>query len=141
MNSKLLEDFCHLYQSLNKDNLGRLKEVYSNDVVFIDPIHQINGIDALTVYFKNLYQNMDYCNFHIKHVIEQQDKACIVWHMEYSHRKIKNGKAISVEGCSHLQFADKINSHRDYLDLGQMIYEQLPLIGPVIKSIKKRAGQ
>ena len=58
MNSKLLDDFCTLYQSLNKDNLDRLKEVYSDKVLFIDPIHQVNGIEALTLYFENLYQNL-----------------------------------------------------------------------------------
>lgn len=141
MNSKLLDDFCTLYQSLNKDNLDRLKEVYSDKVLFIDPIHQVNGIEALTLYFENLYQNLDFCTFNIKHIIQQQGHACIVWQMQYAHPKIKSGKTISVDGCSHLQFSKKIEVHRDYLDLGQMLYEQLPLIGPVIKSIKKRAGQ
>lgn len=141
MTNPLIENFCTLYQSLNKDNLVRLKEVYSDDVLFIDPMHQVNGIESLTAYFANLYENMEYCHFYINHVIEQEDHACIIWRMEYAHQKIKNGQRISVDGTSHLQFSEKINSHRDYLDLGQMLYEQLPLIGSVIKKIKKRACQ
>lgn len=137
----LIDNFCTLYQSLNKDNLGRLTEVYSDEVVFIDPMHQVNGIDSLSKYFANLYENMDHCHFHINHVIEQEGQACIVWRMEYSHQKIKNGERISVDGASHLQFSEKIDIHRDYLDLGQMLYEQLPLLGSVIKKIKKRACQ
>lgn len=141
MNNTLLDDFCGLYQNLNKDNLIRLKEVYSDDVLFTDPIHEVKGIDALTVYFENLYKNMEYCHFQINHVIQQQGEACLIWRMEYSHQKIKNGKKITVDGCSHLTYSNKIDKHRDYLDLGQMLYEQLPLVGPVIKSIKKRAGK
>jgi len=37
---------------------------------------------------------------------------------------------------SHLKFADgKVISHRDYFDLGEMLYEHIPLLGGVIKSI------
>lgn len=141
MNNLLLDNFCTLYQNLNKDNLIRLKEVYSDDIQFIDPIHEVNGIDALINYFENLYQNMEQCQFQIKQVIEQQGEACLVWSMHYSHKKIKNGQKICVDGCSHISFSNKIDRHRDYLDLGQMLYEQLPLLGPVIKTIKKRASQ
>ncbi|PKF63859.1 transcriptional regulator [Psychromonas sp. psych-6C06] len=140
MKNTLLNDFCQLYQSLNKDNLERLKEVYSDSVVFIDPIHQVNGLDALTTYFANLYENMDYCHFHINRVIEQPGEASIIWRMEYAHHKIKKGQRIVVDGSSHLQFSEKIDCHRDYLDLGQMLYEHLPMIGPVIKAVKKRAS-
>jgi len=141
MNSTLLDNFCNLYQHLNKDNLAQLKEVYSDDVVFIDPIHEVKGLIALTAYFENLYENMEQCDFHIQHIIEQDAQACIVWQMIYSHKKINKGQPVSVNGCSHLQFSNKIDNHRDYLDLGEMLYEHLPLIGPVISTIKKRAGK
>lgn len=141
MNSQLIKDFSNLYQNLNKDNLSRLREVYSDNIVFTDPIQQVNGIDALCDYFEHLYQNMAHCNFHINQIIEQDGEACVIWRMEYAHKKINNGQSISVDGTSYLKFSEKIDSHRDYLDLGQMLYENLPLIGPVIKIIKKRASQ
>lgn len=141
MKSLLLEKFCSIYQDLNKDNLLQLKEVYDQNVVFIDALHEVNGVDALIGYFEHLYQNMDYCHFHIKQIIEQKGQACIVWEMQYAHHKIKKGQRIVVDGVSHLQFSEKIDRHRDYLDLGQMLYEHLPLIGPIIKTIKRRASQ
>lgn len=141
MKSSLLEKFCSIYQNLNKNNLTELKEIYSEKVTFVDPMHEVNGIQALIGYFEHLYQNLDYCHFHIHQLIEQEGQACIVWKMEYAHPKINKGQPIVVDGASHLQFSDKIDSHRDYLDLGQMLYEHLPLIGPVIKTIKKRASQ
>ena len=141
MKTPLLENFCSIYPKLNKNNLALLKEIYSDNVVFTDPMHEVQGIDALSAYFEHLYQNMDHCHFHILQVIAQEGQACIVWRMEYAHQKIKKGQTIVVDGTSHLQFSEKIDSHRDYLDLGQMLYEHLPLIGAVIKTIKKRASQ
>ena len=36
--------------------------------------------------------------------------------------------------------AGKVCQHRDYFDLGAMLYEQLPLLGPVVRTIKMRLG-
>lgn len=141
MTSTLITDFCKIYQDLNKDNLALLGEVYSNDIEFTDPIHRIQGLDALNAYFANLYENMAQCTFKIEHIVEQSGQACITWQMVYRHHKINKGAPVSVNGCSHLQFSDKIDMHRDYLDLGEMLYEQLPVLGSVIKKIKQRAGQ
>jgi hypothetical protein len=30
--------------------------------------------------------------------------------------------------------------HRDYFDLGAMLYEQLPLLGAVVRTLKGRLG-
>jgi hypothetical protein len=138
MSYPLLENFCKLYQSLDRNNLHQLKDVYSQKVEFVDAVNKIQGIDALTGYFEHLYQNMKYCRFIIENIIEQDGQACIVWHMEYAHNKINAGNMVTVQGSSFLKFSDKIDFHRDYVDMGQMLYEHLPVVGMVIRGIKKR---
>jgi len=138
MSSQLLVDFCRIYQNLNHQNLHQLKDVYSDDIEFIDAVESMQGIEELTRYFQHLYQNMKYCHFHIEHLIEQKNQASIVWKMEYAHHKINGGKKVIVEGSSFLKFSEKIDYHRDFVDMGQMLYEQLPLVGPVIKTIKRK---
>ncbi|MEH6452013.1 MAG: nuclear transport factor 2 family protein [Psychromonas sp.] len=139
MNKQLIDEFCQLYQSLGKDNLDLLAQVYRQDIAFIDPIHQINGLDALTTYFNHLYQNMISCQFNIEYVIVDDKQASIIWTMHYQHSKINAGKSISVNGSSFLKYDEKIYYHRDYFDVGQMLYEQLPLLSSVITMVKKRA--
>ncbi|WP_435237728.1 nuclear transport factor 2 family protein [Psychromonas sp. PT13] len=138
MNSPVLTNFCRVYQSLSVDNLNQLHEVYSKDVEFVDAVDAIHGIDAVTEYFGHLYQNMKYCHFLIDNIVEQEGRACLTWRMEYAHHKINSGKKIIVEGSSFLKFTDKIDYHRDYVDMGQMLYEHLPVIGRVIKGIKNK---
>jgi len=138
MNSPVLTNFCRVYQSLSVGNLNQLYDVYSKDVEFVDAVDAIYGIDAVTEYFSHLYQNMKYCHFIIDNIIEQEGQACLTWRMEYAHSKINSGKKIIVEGSSFLKFSDKIDYHRDYVDMGQMLYEHLPVIGRVIKGIKNR---
>jgi hypothetical protein len=61
--------------------------------------------------------------------------------MTYSHPKLNKGQQIQVDGMSQLKFDDKIYAHRDYFDLGQMLYEQVPFLGGLIGLLKKRAAK
>ena len=141
MSAAIIDRFCEVYQSLDKDNLNELTSIYSKDVIFVDAVQKVQGLDELQSYFSNLYQNTSFCRFHIEQVIVEQEQASIIWTMTFAHKKLKSGESITVNGCSHLKFDERIYYHRDYLDMGQMIYEHLPLFGRGIKFIKQRVSQ
>ena len=69
--------------------------------------------------------------------------AYVQWRMVMRHPRLRKGSPVTVEGLSRLEFdaEEKVKLHRDYFDLGEMLYENLPLIGMVVTSIKKRLGQ
>ncbi|WP_299568183.1 nuclear transport factor 2 family protein [uncultured Shewanella sp.] len=159
---QIIDDFISMYQRLNKDTLHLLSQVYSNNIVFQDPLHKVEGLANLTNYFANLYENVDSISFDIQQVnvsqslpqsqsqlqaksqsqleAEQKSQASIFWKMTYSHSKLNSGCDIHVEGMSHLIFNDKITSHRDYFDLGQMLYEPFPILGKLIQMVKSKAS-
>ena len=134
MASEVIDKFCRLYESLDKHNLDQLGLVYSDDINFVDALHNLHGLDQLNDYYANLL----YCRFSIEQVIEDQGQASVIWTMEYAHPKINKANAIVVNGCSYLKYDEKIYYHRDFLDMGQMLYEHLPLLGAVIRTVKKR---
>lgn len=138
---QLVEQFIEIYQKLNKDNLSLLGRVYADEICFIDPLHKIEGLTALTRYFAGLYQNVQQIHFEIKEVLKSDDHAAIFWQMHYSHPKLNKGQLIAVEGMSQLKFNQKIIYHRDYFDLGQMLYEHLPCMGSVVRLLKQRAAK
>ena len=137
-----LNNFVNVYQTLSTDNLDLLSKIYHRDVIFIDPIHELKGFDNLFEYFQNLYQNLSTCDFVITNIIAEKDQAAIYWTMSYQHPKLNKGKLITVIGHSHIKgYEDKVIYHRDYLDLGVMLYEQLPVLGKLIKLIKQKAAK
>lgn len=141
MSEKTLNAFTALYQVLRKENLPRLGEVYHSEAVFEDPLHRVEGLEALTRYFSHLYENLNHCHFEIEqsHLLEQ--RGFLYWKMRLSHKKLNSGKDITVSGHSVLTFKEeKVIHHRDYFDVGEMLYEQLPVIGRVIKMIKVKAS-
>lgn len=137
----LVDNFIELYQALNKNNLHLLGQVYGDDIIFTDPMHQISGLESLTQYFAKLYENVQHIQFEIKEVQQSDSQASLFWQMQYRHPKLNKGQLISVDGMSQLKFNDKIYFHRDYFDLGQMLYEQVPFIGGFIRLLKMRAAK
>jgi hypothetical protein len=136
-----LSNFVKIYQTLSTDNLELLATIYHREVTFIDPIHELKGFDNLFQYFQDLYENLVSCDFVISNVIAQEDQAAIYWTMSYQHPKLNKGNVINVTGSSYIKgYEDKVIYHRDYLDLGSMLYEQLPVLGKLIKLIKNKAA-
>jgi hypothetical protein len=136
-----LSNFVSIYSRLDTQNLYLLKDIYHKEVTFIDPIHEIQGFEALSYYFTNLYQNLTACDFDIYNIIWQDHQATIYWQMSYQHAKLNGGEVVHVSGSSHIRGQDnKVIYHRDYLDLGAMLYEHIPLLGRLCKLVKKRAA-
>ncbi len=60
--------------------------------------------------------------------------------MTYQHPQLNKAQPIKVAGSSQLQGTkDKVIFQRDYVDLGAMLYEHIPMVGNVIQYIKKKA--
>ena len=141
ISSFIISNFIDTYQKLDKDNLHLLTDIYDPSIKFQDPLHQISGLDSLHHYFEKLYANVIHCHFDIHDSFCQDQQAAIYWTMHLQHPKLKSGRLILVDGHSHLTFDEqKITHHRDYFDIGSMLYEQLPVIGAGIKYIKQRAS-
>ncbi|AWB65407.1 transcriptional regulator [Saccharobesus litoralis] len=139
-----LTQFIECYEALGVEDFSSLTQVYHANVHFQDPIHQINGINDLTQYFQQLYTQVTACQFKVIEVLESKNnqQAAIYWQMTYQHKQLNAHKPITVEGHSLLKTEnDKVIYHRDYLDVGAMLYEHIPLLGSLVKTIKKRASR
>ncbi|MCZ4336632.1 nuclear transport factor 2 family protein [Shewanella colwelliana] len=136
-----LQNFISVYSELGTENLSSLEHIYHPKVEFLDPIHRVEGFEHLLAYFRQLYTQVSSCDFKIEEVIVADSQAAIYWTMTYRHKQLNGGEAITVEGHSRLKARDnKVIYHRDYIDIGAMLYEHIPLIGGVIKMIKRRAA-
>jgi ketosteroid isomerase-like protein len=142
MEGAALEKFLNTYNTLNANNLQLLADIYAEDIRFIDPAHEIRTLARLTVYFANLYSNISSIQFQFNHHLRVAEEGYVQWQMAFCHPRLKGGKDIVVDGASYLRFNDtgKVFYHRDYFDLGAMLYEQLPLLGRIIIAVKSRLG-
>ncbi|MBD9414310.1 nuclear transport factor 2 family protein [Pseudomonas sp. PDM16] len=135
-----LHDFARRFAELNAGNLHqRLGELYGEDVHFHDPLHEIHGLSALRDYYAELYANVRELSFDFHgHDRVGDHEGYLRWTMHYRHPRLRGGALLSLEGCSHLRWRDRVEYHRDYFDAGALLYEHLPLLGGAIRWLKGR---
>ncbi len=153
MSQPLLQQVMSLYQRFDHSLLASLEHIYHPDVVFQDPLHRVMGLEQLRRYFRQMVDGLDECRFDFNEVIEQPlesdyqgameisgqaYQAVLFWNMHYQHRKLNNGCPLTLTGNSHFRFQERVLYHRDYFDVGAMLYEHLPLLGFAIGKVKKR---
>lgn len=138
-----LAQFLDHYQQLDRRNLHLLDAMYSPDVRFIDPAHQLEGLVALHHYFESLYDNVEAVHFRYQSAEVVGNKAWVQWTLALCHPRLNGGHRFEFDGVSQLLFDKdgKVSLHRDYFDLGAMLYERLPLLGPLVRWVKGRLAQ
>ncbi|HRC43713.1 MAG TPA: nuclear transport factor 2 family protein [Nitrospira sp.] len=134
----VVERFTQTYGQLSARSLGLLSDLYSDDIEFQDPFHRIAGLPALRQYLAALYAHVESCSFKFEEGVTQGNESVLMWSMFLKHPRLNGGAVVTVPGSTHIRFRDKVSYHRDYFDAGAMLYEQLPLIGRVIRIIKRR---
>ncbi len=136
-----LDAFKHYYKAFDRQLFDGLDQVYSENVIFSDPVHQIHGLNALKQYFKEMCGNLTDCRFEFIDEIVNENSACFKWKMHYRHPSIKRNAPLTLTGMSLLKFSDKIEYHEDFYDMGAMLYEYIPVLGTAVKAIKSRLAK
>ncbi|MFA5679246.1 MAG: nuclear transport factor 2 family protein [Pseudomonas sp.] len=137
--SDFLHRFARDFTALNADNLELLSGLYSPDVNFRDPFHEISGLASLQRYFSELYANTSDIGFTFYGYDQLREGAGYLrWTLHYRHPRLADGRPIRVEGCSYLEWHERVYLHQDYFDAGALLYEQLPVMGRVIGWLKRR---
>jgi limonene-1,2-epoxide hydrolase len=136
MQKEIIQTFTDYYTDLDMFDRQALAELYSDDIEFSDPIHSLNGLDALHQYFKGMANNVECCTFNFHRQIIKDNQAYLEWDMKLTMKGSTN--VIEVPGVTYVEYGEKIHLHRDYFDAGKMFYENVPILEKIIKYIKRR---
>ncbi len=134
-----LQAFLDYFNQLSNQNLATTQTIYHPQVLFIDPVHQIEGRDTLICYLEHGYQRLNYAKFTAEQGVVHADTGFLSWQMCLSHPAIAQGKVITVNGCSALRWQDDlVIYHRDYYDLTEMVYQHIPVLSWLTGKVKQK---
>lgn len=139
-----VQDFFHRLNAKNVDRL--VDEFYSTEKFeFTDPVVHLHSREEMKKYYQHQYDEVKSIRFDFHEVVKEGSVTTASWTMFLSHPKIKGGKEISVEGVSLFKYDSsserKVMYHRDYFDMGEFVYENIPVMGSLIRFIKKKMGE
>jgi steroid delta-isomerase len=126
------------FEHLQPEDVACMAEIYTEQAFFKDPFNELRGLPAIQRVFAHMFHTLDEPRFVIIDVIAQDQQCFLSWDFLFRMRGSAGERRI--HGSSHLRFAadGRVDYHRDYWDAAEQFYEQLPLLGSVLRAIKRR---
>ncbi len=130
-----------LFETLAEADIDRLGEHYSADAYFKDPFNEVRGVPAIQGVFRHMFVALRDPRFVVRDVVANDQQCFITWDFLFHFRRFDPALQ-TVRGCSHLRFDSKrrVCFHRDYWDAAEELYEKLPLVGGLMRWLKRRAN-
>ena len=124
------------FSRLSPESLTDIGRVYAANARFSDPFQRIEGRDAIARLYTRMFEKLQDPRFTMIETVCEGNRAFVTWDFSFS----LFGRARLIHGGSLLQLdeAGLIAEHRDYWDAAGGVYETLPLLGTLLRWLKRR---
>lgn len=128
------------FETLTPEAVDRLGEFYAPDARFKDPFNDVVGVAAIRAIFAAMYRRVERPRFVITRTLSEGDEAFFAWEFHFCFRG-ESARERTIRGATHIQLtADgRVALHRDYWDAAEELYEKLPVLGSLMRWLKRRA--
>ena len=135
-----LESLIRFFESITPESVSRFPEFYAENAWFKDPFNEVHGVGAIQRIFSHMFGQVDEPRFVVSEQVAYANGAVLVWTFHYRSRGASKGEEQVIRGVSHLKFDPdgKVIFHRDYWDAAEELYMKLPLLGALMRFLRKR---
>jgi limonene-1,2-epoxide hydrolase len=133
--------FTHAFEDLTAPDLEqRLIALYADELFFNDTIHTFHRREDLLAYLVKTGAALKHSHIEIEQVISDGADVFVRWTMDFQTRAAGRDIHSTSIGMTHLRFNTQGQAvlHQDFWDSGHALYAHLPVIGPAIRSARKR---
>ena len=129
------------FETLTEANLARLPALYTPDAFFKDPFNEVRGTAAIEGIFRHMFTALDAPRFVVRDIVVDGDQCFLTWDFLFRMKRFARDEQC-IRGGSHLRLAadGRIAMHRDYWDAAEELYEKLPVVGALMRWLKRRAN-
>lgn len=141
-NSSAVARVVEFFEGLTPETVVDLRTIYSTNARFKDPFNDVTGLDPIERIFQHMFVALEKPRFVVTERVLQGSQCFLTWEFRFKFRRFDTDSEQVILGASHLVFDDTglVCLHRDYWDAAEELYEKLPLVGGLMRWLKKRAN-
>jgi steroid Delta-isomerase len=130
------------FEALSPQSLANISTLYTPDARFKDPFNAVQGVPAIRGIFEHMFHTLHQPRFVVTQQIVDGAQVFLVWEFHFRFKRFDTETEQLIRGGSHLVLAPdgRISDHRDYWDAAEELYEKLPLVGGLMRWLKRRAN-
>lgn len=138
ISQEAVADYITFFEGLTREDLGRFDTVFAADARFSDPFNDARGVAAVRRVFEKMFDDVDHHSFKVLDHAVTGNRAYLNWEF----RIVPKGKSAEwrIDGMSTIDFREdgKVTAHIDHYDAASQIYEKIPLLGALMKALRRR---
>lgn len=136
------EQIARQFETLTPQSLPQLGALYTEGARFKDPFNEVFGTAAITHIFAHMFESLHEPRFVVTQRIVDGAQLFLVWEMHFRFKRFDTVSPQVIRGGSHLTLTPdgRISDHRDYWDAAEELYEKLPMVGGLMRWLKRRAN-
>ena len=133
---------ARFFETLSPESVNDVVCFYAADARFKDPFNEVQDRSEIQRIFRHMYVALENPRFIVTGRIVQGAQCFLTWEFRFGFRRFKQGQAQCILGGSHLMLNDEghITLHRDYWDAAEELYEKLPVVGSMMRWLKRRSN-
>ena len=131
-----------LYEQLAPAHLSTLESYYAAHAYFKDPFNEVRGVPAIAQIFAHMFATLDQPRFVVSQHLVQGESAFLAWQFHFRMRRWRPQVEQCIHGATLLRFdpEGRVIEHRDYWDAAQELYEKLPVLGSLMRYLRRSAS-
>jgi len=131
-----LDALSDFFETLTPASLDQFGDFYADTAWFKDPFNEVRGLPAIRRIFAHMFAQLTAPRFVVHEKVGAGETAFITWTFHFQ----RGEQAMTIRGATHLRFdaAGKVTEHRDYWDAAEELYEKLPLLGTLMRLLRRR---
>lgn len=136
MSDQTLAAYARFYETLSPDTLEELRRLVAPEVRFKDPFNDVSGVEALIHATAAMFR-FGTPRFEILDRALSRRGGYLLWRYTVD---IRAERPWVIDGMTALRFdaAGRVIEHIDHWDAAGQVYERLPLLGALLRLIKRR---
>jgi len=137
-----VEKIVGFFETLAPQSVERFGEFYTEEAFFKDPFNEVRGLDEVQRIFQHMFVALQEPRFVITARVVEGDQCFLSWDFRFRFKRFHPEVTQTIRGATHLRLAPdgRIRFHRDYWDAAEELYEKLPVVGGLMRWLKKRAN-
>ena len=133
--------YLSAWTNLPTDGAAPMGPWLADGFQFADPFAEVQGADAAMRHFQSAADKLHDLTITVEDVVADGALAYATW--RFTFRRKANGQRWQFIGVAALKqdlAVGRLIAHTDHWDAGSQLYARLPILGPIIRLVARRAG-
>ena len=136
--ASIIESF---FNDLNASTVSqKVEAMMAPTVVYEDPFGRFEGRDKAMAHLQGILGGMQTINVDVKEEFVSGEETVAIWTMTLTNKRLKSGDPVVFDGVTRVKMqGDKIVMQSSQFDLGAAFYENVPVVGWLVRWVKGKA--